>query len=86
MRHGFHPDFISLHGTGTEANDLAEAQGIIAAMGDKPPECFGVKGALGHLLGAAGSVKTILTILSLRDQSIRNSESQGHRSLLPSGP
>ena len=69
-KHDFLPDVISLHGTGTEANDLAEARGIDAALAGKAPACFGVKGAMGHLLGAAGSVETILTILALRDQTI----------------
>lgn len=69
-KHDFLPDVISLHGTGTEANDLAEARGIDAALARKAPACFGVKGATGHLLGAAGSVETILTILALREQVI----------------
>jgi 3-oxoacyl-[acyl-carrier-protein] synthase II len=66
----FLPDIISVHGTGTESNDLAEARGIDLALGNNTPPCFGVKGAMGHLLGAAGSVETILTILALRDQII----------------
>ena len=69
-RFEFLPDVISLHGTGTEANDLAEARGIDAALAGRTPACFGVKGAIGHLLGAAGSVETILTILALREQVI----------------
>ncbi len=69
-KHDFCPEIISVHGTGTESNDLAEARGIDTALGDEAPDCFGVKGAMGHLLGAAGSVETILTILALRDQII----------------
>lgn len=69
-KHDFLPDIISVHGTGTESNDLAEARGINTALGNNAPECFGVKGATGHLLGAAGSVETIFTILALRDQII----------------
>jgi 3-oxoacyl-[acyl-carrier-protein] synthase II len=68
--HDFLPEIISVHGTGTESNDLAESRGIDAALGNNIPQCFGVKGAMGHLLGAAGSVETILTILALRDQII----------------
>ena len=64
------PKAICLHGTGTESNDLAEARGVCSFFGQSPPPCFGVKGALGHLLGAAGSVETALTILSLHDQQI----------------
>lgn len=69
-KHDLLPDIISVHGTGTESNDLAEARGIDAALGKGSPQCFGIKGAMGHLLGAAGSVETILTILALRDQII----------------
>ena len=63
------PDIIGLHGTGTEPNDLAEARGVRSFFGQSPiPPCFAVKGAIGHLLGAAGSVETALTILSLHHQ------------------
>ena len=66
------PDILSVHGTGTESNDLAEARGIQTAFGtsQRMPECFGVKGAMGHLLGAAGSVETILTVLALHHKQI----------------
>jgi 3-oxoacyl-[acyl-carrier-protein] synthase II len=61
------PDIISLHGTGTVTNDLAESHGVGAAFGTTGPPCFGVKGAIGHLLGAAGSVEFALTLLAMRD-------------------
>lgn len=64
------PDILSLHGTGTESNDLAEARGIQMAFGANMPQCFGMKGGIGHLLGAAGSVETILTLLALHHQQI----------------
>ena len=66
------PDLLSVHGTGTESNDLAEARGIQMAFAASPqmPECFGVKGAMGHLLGAAGSVETVLTLLALQHRKI----------------
>ena len=67
---GRSPDILSLHGTGTESNDLAEARGIQTAFGTTMPQCFGMKGALGHLLGAAGSVETLLTLLALHHQQI----------------
>lgn len=66
------PDILSVHGTGTESNDFAEARGIRTAFAASPtmPACFGVKGAMGHLLGAAGSVETIVTLLALQHQKI----------------
>lgn len=66
---GLVPDMISLHGTGTETNDLAESRGVHAMFG-LAPTSFGVKGAIGHLLGAAGSVETALTIHALTRQMI----------------
>ena len=78
-KHDFVPDIISVHGTGTESNDLAEARGIDTALGTNAPQCFGVKGAMGHLLGAAGSVETILTILALRDQIIPGTTNLQHQ-------
>ncbi len=59
------PDVLSLHGTGTETNDLVEARGILQALGGRLPVCFGTKGATGHLLGAAGSVETALLTAGL---------------------
>jgi 3-oxoacyl-[acyl-carrier-protein] synthase II len=66
---GHVPNMISLHGTGTETNDLAESRGVHAVFGPRPVS-FGVKGAIGHLLGAAGSVETALTIHALTKQLI----------------
>jgi 3-oxoacyl-[acyl-carrier-protein] synthase II len=62
---GVFPGVLSLHGTGTETNDLVEARGILQALGDRLPVCFGTKGATGHLLGAAGSVETALLTAGL---------------------
>ncbi len=58
---------ISYHGTATQMNDLTEARAIQMTLGDGPLG-FGVKGAIGHLLGAAGAVETAFGVLSLRDQ------------------
>ena len=66
-------EVIGLHGTGTLSNDLAESRGVSAYFGEvqqRPPLCFGVKGAIGHLLGAASSVETALTILALHRKQI----------------
>ena len=64
------PEFIGLHGTGTITNDLAEANGVADAFGAGFPPCFGVKGSIGHLLGAAGSVELGLTLLALSHRVI----------------
>lgn len=63
-------DYISLHGTATRANDVAETQAVRGAFGPHAARilCSSVKGAIGHLLGAAGSVEAAITLLALRDQ------------------
>ena len=62
---GVFPDVLSLHGTGTETNDLVESCGVLQALGGRLPVCYGTKGATGHLLGAAGSVETALLTAGL---------------------
>jgi 3-oxoacyl-[acyl-carrier-protein] synthase II len=65
-------DAISLHGTGTLENDVGESRGCRAALGEAALRAsgFSVKGAIGHLLGAAGSVETAAAVLALRDQVV----------------
>jgi 3-oxoacyl-[acyl-carrier-protein] synthase II len=60
-------DFVHAHGTGTRANDAAEALAIRSALG---PAAEGVsvsstKGAHGHLLGAAAAVELVLVVLAM---------------------
>lgn len=66
------PDHIQLHGTGTRLNDPAECRAVRQVFGSQADNIrhASLKGALGHLLGAAGSVETALACLSLRDQAI----------------
>lgn len=66
------PDYINLHGTATKFNDIAECRAVRVALGSAADavRCSGMKGSLGHLLGAAGSVELALTLLALRDQIV----------------
>lgn len=66
------PEYINLHGTATKSNDVAECRAVRQALGSSANEisCSGLKGSLGHLLGAAGSVELALTLLALRDQIV----------------
>jgi hypothetical protein len=49
---------ICAHGTGTRYNDAMEAKAFRAVFGTPPP-VFGIKGALGHTLGACGVIELI---------------------------
>lgn len=57
-------DYVNLHATATPLNDLAESKAVAAVFGDRAP-CSGVKGWLGHTLGAAGAVEAVVSLLAL---------------------
>lgn len=57
-------DFINLHATASMLNDLSEARAV-ASLFPNPPPCSGVKGLLGHTLGAAGTVEVVVSLLAL---------------------
>ena len=66
------PDYINLHGTATIPNDRVESHAIRAVLGRDADAmaCSSLKGGLGHLLGAAGSVELAATLLAIRDQTV----------------
>ncbi len=66
------PDYINLHGTATLPNDRVESAAVRAVLGADADRiaCSSLKGGLGHLLGAAGSVELAATLLAIRDQII----------------
>ncbi|MGH4018411.1 MAG: beta-ketoacyl-[acyl-carrier-protein] synthase family protein [Pseudonocardiaceae bacterium] len=57
---------VNAHATATPVGDVAEAAAIRASIGDHPV-VTAPKSSLGHLLGAAGAVEGIATLLALRD-------------------
>jgi 3-oxoacyl-[acyl-carrier-protein] synthase II len=63
-------DYVNAHGTGTPFNDASEAAALLAVLGSRAREVFvsSTKSMIGHLLGGAGAVEGILTVLALREQ------------------
>ena len=63
-------DYINSHGTGTPLNDVAEARAISRWAGESVSKIkvSSTKSAIGHLLGGAGSVESVICLLTLRDQ------------------
>ncbi|MBO0449921.1 beta-ketoacyl-ACP synthase II [Enterococcus sp. MJM12] len=65
-------DYINAHGTSTPANDVAEAKAIQYGLGEGYKDTYvsSTKSMTGHLLGAAGGVEAIASILALQHQFV----------------
>ncbi|MCL1143023.1 beta-ketoacyl-ACP synthase II [Shewanella gaetbuli] len=64
--------YINAHGTSTPAGDKAEAAAVKSVFGEHAYNLLvsSTKSMTGHLLGAAGSVEAIITLLALKDQHV----------------
>lgn len=60
-------DYINAHATSTGLGDLSELNGIKTVFNDLPVVIGATKSMTGHLLGAAGAVESLISILSIRD-------------------
>lgn len=59
-------DYINLHGTGTQNNDLAEGTAIRRLFDPRYPKMSSTKSFTGHTLGASGGIEAVFSVLSVR--------------------
>ena len=72
---GLTPDdigYVNAHATSTEVGDNAEINGIRAVFGDRGQSLAvsSTKSATGHMLGAAGAMEAVISVLALRHQML----------------
>ena len=59
-------DYINLHGTGTQNNDIAEGTAIKRLFDGQYPKMSSTKTFTGHTLGASGGIEAVFSVLALR--------------------
>lgn len=64
--------YINAHGTGTSLNDVAETVAFKLALGDDAYKAHisSTKGSTGHMLGAAGAIEAVASVLALKDSVV----------------
>lgn len=62
--------FISAHGTGTVYNDAMEIRAFRAVFKNEKIPVYSLKGGIGHTIGAAGLVETIIALRALKERKV----------------
>lgn len=60
-------DYINAHATSTGLGDVGELQGIKKVFGDLPVAISATKSMTGHLLGGAGAIESIISVMAIKD-------------------
>lgn len=63
-------DYINVHGTGTQNNDLSEGIAMERVFAERVPPFSSTKAYTGHTLGAAGAMEAVISVLSLQNHSV----------------
>ncbi|MEJ7587141.1 MAG: beta-ketoacyl-[acyl-carrier-protein] synthase family protein [Ferruginibacter sp.] len=63
-------DYINLHGTGTQNNDIAEGTAIRRLFHPVYPKMSSTKSFTGHTLGASGGIEAVFSLLAIRNKMI----------------
>jgi len=63
-------DYINVHGTGTDNNDLTEGIAMKNLFGDAMPDFSSTKTFTGHCLGAAGAIEAVISASSIQNNEI----------------
>lgn len=63
-------DYLNAHGTSTSVGDINESRAVRELFGEHTDKLVvsSTKGATGHLLGGAGGIESVFTVLAIRDQ------------------
>jgi 3-oxoacyl-[acyl-carrier-protein] synthase II len=72
-------DFVNAHGTGTPLNDAAEWAALSIVFGERAGSVpvTSTKGVVGHLLGSAGAIEAVATVLCLVARAVHPTPGEG---------
>ena len=71
-------DYVNAHGTGTPYNDAMESAALRTVFGANSPPVSGLKGMLGHTLGAAGIIETLACVLAMQERLLPGTPRLSH--------